>query len=48
MSTEQAASLINTIKPLIAIPMHYEISKDKAKNFKQLVNEDVRVEIIQD
>ena len=48
MSTEQATDFINNMSPAIVIPMHYEISKDKAKDFKQLVDADIDVRIMQD
>ncbi len=47
MNPEQAAEAINTIKPEIAIPMHYETAKNYAEKFKQLVDKDIKVEIIE-
>ncbi|UCH62957.1 MAG: MBL fold metallo-hydrolase [Fidelibacterota bacterium] len=47
METEQAADAINAIRPLIAVPMHYEIGTDQVEIFKQLVDEDIVVKIIE-
>lgn len=47
MKTEEAATVINTIKPMIAIPMHYEIGKNKAAEFRRLVDEDIIVKIME-
>lgn len=47
MNAKEAASLINTIEPQIAIPTHYgEIvgSYDDAELFKKLVKDDIKVE----
>jgi len=44
----EAAELINIIKPELAIPMHYgEIvgNKEDAKKFKELINNNIKVEI---
>ncbi len=49
MDAEQAAKAANTIKPKIAVPMHYgEIvgSKKDANKFKELVDKDIKVEIL--
>ena len=48
MNAKEAASLINTIEPQIAIPTHYgEIigSHDDAVLFKKLVKESIEVKI---
>ena len=47
MNPEQAAAAINTIKPLIAVPMHYEIGKNNAEKFKQLVDIGIKVTIME-
>lgn len=47
MKTEEAADLINIIKPKIAIPMHYEIEKNHPDLFAELVAEDIVVEIME-
>ena len=46
MDPEQAAALINSIKPLIAVPMHYVIGKNYASKFRQLVDKQIKVEIV--
>lgn len=48
MTYEEAAELVNTINPNLAIPIHYaEIvgEKEDAKKFKELVNSNIKVEI---
>ena len=48
MTYEEAAELINTIKPQLTIPIHYaEIvgNKEDAKMFKKLINSNIKVEI---
>ncbi len=48
MTYEEAAELVNTIKPNTAIPMHYgEIvgTKENASKFKELINENIKVNI---
>jgi len=48
MNAKEAASLINTIEPQIAIPIHYgDIigTRDDANLFKKLVNEEIEVKI---
>ncbi len=50
MNAEEAAKAANTIKPKIAIPMHYGSivgSKEDAKKFKELVDKDIKVEILE-
>ena len=47
MNPGQAAAAINTIKPSIAVPMHYEIGKTNAEKFKQLVDKDIKVVIVE-
>ncbi|OHD10253.1 MAG: hypothetical protein A2086_00635 [Spirochaetes bacterium GWD1_27_9] len=48
MNYKDGALAINTIKPLIVIPIHYEIGKNIAKNFSNLVDKDIKVEIIEE
>lgn len=43
MKPEEVANLINTIKPKIAIPIHYEIEKNSAEKFMQLIDKDISV-----
>ncbi len=48
MNVKEAASLINTIEPQIAIPIHYGDvigNKDDAILFKKLVKESIEVKI---
>lgn len=48
MNAKEAASLINTIEPQIAIPIHYgDIigTSEDAELFKKLVKEDIKVEV---
>jgi L-ascorbate metabolism protein UlaG (beta-lactamase superfamily) len=47
MSTEDAASLVNLVKPVIAIPMHYEIGKTNAQKFAALIGNGIDVEVMQ-
>lgn len=47
MDTEQAATLINTIRPKLAVPMHYELGKNYAEKFMRLVDEEIKVEIME-
>ncbi len=50
MNAEEAAKAANTIKPKIAIPMHYGSivgTKEDAKKFKELVSKDIKVEILE-
>lgn len=46
MKTNEAAELINEIKPRIAIPMHYIVERKKAEEFKKLIDENIEVIII--
>ena len=49
MDYEEAALLINTIKPRLVIPTHYKTvvgKEEDAKNFKNLLIEDVECQII--
>ncbi len=48
MKTEEAASLVNQLKPKIVIPMHYLPDENKAIEFKHLINTDIDVRIIAD
>lgn len=47
MDTAQAAALINTMQPAMVIPMHYEAGKGYPERFKQMVDEGIRVEIME-
>ena len=46
MKTDEAAGLVNKLKPKIAIPMHYSPGEKKADEFKNLINSDIDVRII--
>ena len=49
MTYEEAANLINTIKPQLAIPTHYGCivgNKDDGIKFKELLNADINCEIL--
>lgn len=46
MSTQDAADLINSIKPRIAIPMHYEVNKNKAAQFSKMVDRNIKVAVL--
>lgn len=46
MKTQEAAELVNEIKPRIAIPMHYIVDENKTEEFKKLVDRDIEVLII--
>jgi L-ascorbate metabolism protein UlaG (beta-lactamase superfamily) len=47
METDEAAYLINMIKPEIAVPMHYEMGKGSSDLFRVLVDEGARVEVME-
>ena len=47
MNTEQAAMVINMIKPKTVIPMHYELGKNQVEKFKKLVDKSIQVIIMQ-
>ncbi len=47
MSTEEAAGFINTLRPKIAVPMHYLMGTNNTEIFKNLVNKDIQVKIMQ-
>jgi L-ascorbate metabolism protein UlaG (beta-lactamase superfamily) len=47
MDTKLATKLINTIKPLIAIPMHYKIGTRNTETFMQLVKTETKVVIME-
>ncbi len=47
MNPEQAAAAINTIKPAIAVPMHYQRGKNSAEKFKRLVDKGIQVVIME-
>lgn len=46
MNPEQAAAAINPMKPQIVVPMHYELGKNYPEKFKQLIDKDIKVEIM--
>lgn len=46
MSTDNAAEVINLIKPKIAIPMHYDLMKNTTEQFKQMVNKETTVIVL--
>ena len=46
MKTQEAAQLVNEIKPRIAIPIHYVVDENKTEEFKKLVDRDIEVLII--
>lgn len=46
MSTEEAAELTNKIKPRMVIPMHYNIGTNELQKFKDLIAEDINVQIM--
>jgi len=48
MDPKQAAAMINEMKPNVAIPMHYALGKNAARNFRDMADKDVQVEILQD
>ena len=48
MTAEEAAKLVNEIKPKIAVPIHYGLivgTKEDEEIFKSLVNENINVEV---
>jgi L-ascorbate metabolism protein UlaG (beta-lactamase superfamily) len=47
MDPKQSSDFINTLKPRAVVPMHYELGKNAARDFKRMVNKSVRVEILQ-
>ena len=49
MNYEEAANLVNEMKPKIAVPIHYGLiigTKEDAEEFKKKVNSDIKVEIL--
>jgi|GEM_PF-366598 len=46
MNAEDAALLVNNLKPKIVIPMHYSIETDQINIFRKLVNNDTKVIIL--
>jgi L-ascorbate metabolism protein UlaG (beta-lactamase superfamily) len=46
MNPVQAASLINEMKPATAVPMHFELGKNQAHEFKDLVDKSVKVAVL--
>ena len=47
MNPQQAAEAIKVIKPLITIPMHYQIGKQRAELFQKLVENETKVIILE-
>ncbi|UCH10927.1 MAG: MBL fold metallo-hydrolase, partial [Fidelibacterota bacterium] len=47
MDVETAAVLVNSMQPIIAIPMHYEVGKGYPERFQQRVDQGIRVEIME-
>jgi len=47
MNPHQAAKAIKVIKPLITIPMHYQIGKQRAELFRKLVENETKVIILE-
>ncbi|WP_162300677.1 MBL fold metallo-hydrolase [Anaerosacchariphilus polymeriproducens] len=43
MTTEKAAEFINNLNPQFAVPMHYMIGTDEVEKFKELVNRNTRI-----
>ena len=48
MSTEKAAEFINNLKPKFAIPMHYGIGTDQIEKFRELVDDEIQVLVMDD
>lgn len=46
MTNEKAAEFINHIKPKFVIPIHYNIGTDGIEKFKELINSDTQVVIM--
>ena len=46
MTTPDAADLVNTLQPRIAIPMHYVLDKGNAADFQALVSDGIDVVIL--
>ena len=46
MSTEEAAELVNEIRPALAVPMHYTIGSDEVLRFKSLADSSVKVIVL--
>lgn len=48
MNINEAAKMVNKIKPKIAIPMHYELkNEDVISQFRNLINEEVKVKSLE-
>jgi L-ascorbate metabolism protein UlaG (beta-lactamase superfamily) len=47
MDTAEAAALVNAMQPEIAVPMHYELVAGYPERFRALVDESIRVEIME-
>lgn len=47
MTPEEAAEMVNFMKPGAAVPMHYGLGQQTAKKFSELVNRQVRVAVLQ-
>ncbi len=43
MNIQEAAQMVNSLKPEMAIPMHYEVGKGYGKEFKELVSNEIKV-----
>ena len=49
MTEKEAATLVNEIKPKIAVPIHYGLivgTKEDATTFKNSLNNDIKCEIL--
>lgn len=46
MNPQQAAEAVNTIKPRITTPIHYDLGQGNEQTFKELVNEDIDVRFL--
>jgi L-ascorbate metabolism protein UlaG (beta-lactamase superfamily) len=47
MSPEKAANVVDTIRPRVAIPIHYELGKGKAERFRDSIKGDTEVAIME-
>ena len=47
MDTAEAAALVNAMGPDIVVPMHYEVGMDYPQRFRALVDEGIRVEVME-
>lgn len=46
MTTEKAAEFINDLKPQFVIPMHYNLGADATSKFKELINSNTHVIVL--